>query len=202
MANKKRRFPSKEKILAAWWGKLGNPNRKDRLAEKTNGKLRLDSQTDRCWCCRALENWWLTPDNEIDQSRNTRIERCHIVPHSLGGKDNPLNFVLLCVDCHRKSPDIKDEFSLFKWMEQEADKRNDYWASFTDGLKSQFPEISKKPIEKGMIAVHHIFKIRDSDDFLNWEAKNTSVHFGVGQKASTHIAALRSYIDKFKPFLN
>lgn len=147
-----------------------------------------------------MENWWLTDSGEIDQNKNTLIERCHVIPHSLGGKDNPLNFVLLCSDCHRKSPDIKDEFSIFKWMEQEFDKRKEYNDAFNDGLKSQFPELSIKPFEKTIIAVAHIIKIQNSDEFVNWYAENTTSHFGVRTKASTKVAALRCYIDQFQPF--
>jgi hypothetical protein len=54
-----------------------------------------------CWCCNV----------------NITIEKCHIIPKSLGGSStDPLNFVLLCNECHKKSPNTIDYLSFFKWL--------------------------------------------------------------------------------------
>jgi len=37
------------------------------------------------------------------------VERCHLVPHALGGADSPANLVLLCGRCHRDAPDSLEE---------------------------------------------------------------------------------------------
>lgn len=44
------------------------------------------------------------------------LNRCHIVPHALGGTDKPENLFLMCERCHKDSPDTiyKDQF--FKWV--------------------------------------------------------------------------------------
>jgi hypothetical protein len=47
---------------------------------------------------------------------NNGLERCHIIPHSLGGSNTVDNFVLLCKKCHDLSPDIADSQFLFDWM--------------------------------------------------------------------------------------
>jgi len=44
------------------------------------------------------------------------LERCHIIPHSLGGSNKVDNLVLLCKKCHELSPDIGDSQFLFDWM--------------------------------------------------------------------------------------
>lgn len=43
---------------------------------------------ERCWRCGCKRN----------------LERCHIVPDSLGGKDEPANLVLLCARYHAGKP--------------------------------------------------------------------------------------------------
>ena len=49
-----------------------------------------------CWRCGCEKN----------------LQRCHIVPHSLGGADQPDNIVLLCARCHSEGPNIFDSDSL------------------------------------------------------------------------------------------
>jgi hypothetical protein len=168
----------------------------------THGKLSLDYDTDRCWCCRALENWWLDKDGNIDQSRNTTIERCHIVADSLGGSNNPLNFILLCSYCHRKSPDIKSDTAIFRWMEAEYDKRKAYTDELIEQFKAHFPEMAMGDFKQKSEAIIHVFEVRDSKKFKNFFYKNTSWHFGESDKASTLVLALREFIDKHRPFPN
>ena len=52
---------------------------------------------DHCWRCG-------------DGVSNTkRLERCHIIPDSLGGLNKPENLVLLCNFCHNEAPDVLDK---------------------------------------------------------------------------------------------
>lgn len=44
------------------------------------------------------------------------LERCHIVPHSLGGGDTPANLVLLCGRCHRENPNTDDPDFFWQWL--------------------------------------------------------------------------------------
>ncbi|ECY6091243.1 HNH endonuclease, partial [Salmonella enterica subsp. enterica serovar Enteritidis] len=45
-----------------------------------------------------------------------KLERAHIIPHSLGGSNDVSNYILLCNKCHRESPDIANESALIEWM--------------------------------------------------------------------------------------
>lgn len=45
-----------------------------------------------------------------------RLERCHIVPDSLGGEDTPSNFVILCKRCHLDNPNVADPEVMWDWM--------------------------------------------------------------------------------------
>ena len=44
------------------------------------------------------------------------LERCHIVPRCRGGSYEPSNFVLMCHECHRISPEGDIPADLFAWM--------------------------------------------------------------------------------------
>lgn len=54
----------------------------------------------RCWRCGCEHN----------------LERCHIVPESLGCKDEPSNLVLLCHRCHIGNPNINDPEIMWYWI--------------------------------------------------------------------------------------
>lgn len=50
-------------------------------------------------------------------SEARRLERCHIVPHMLGGSDtDPSNMFLLCHQCHEESPDTSNPSAFLRWV--------------------------------------------------------------------------------------
>lgn len=63
------------------------------------------------------------PINECDipliwNDRNVKsaLNRCHIVPHALGGSDTPDNLFLMCERCHCESPDTTNRHTFFRWV--------------------------------------------------------------------------------------
>lgn len=56
---------------------------------------------ERCWRCGC----------------ERKLERCHIIPHSLGGEDEPSNFVLLCKRCHAEAPNLASENVMWDWLQ-------------------------------------------------------------------------------------
>ncbi len=48
-----------------------------------------------------------------------RFERAHIVPMSLGGKDEPSNYVPLCPRCHRNAPNTTDRSAFMRYIFRE-----------------------------------------------------------------------------------
>lgn len=62
----------------------------------------LDVDGGRCWRCGTTKN----------------IQRCHIIPHSQEGKDEPSNLLLLCRDCHNDAPNVSNATAedFFNWM--------------------------------------------------------------------------------------
>jgi len=59
---------------------------------------------ERCWRCSA----------------KTILHRAHIVPHSLGGLDEPSNMVLLCNRCHGEAPNVRDSDFLWVWLKSDS----------------------------------------------------------------------------------
>lgn len=70
-----------------------------------------------CWCCGEWVDLCKIPEyntmlsngntKKIWQSKEvtSKLQRCHIVPKSLGGTYSPSNMFLMCERCHRESPD-------------------------------------------------------------------------------------------------
>ncbi len=54
----------------------------------------------RCWRC----------------GYEASLQRCHIIPASLGGADEPGNLVLLCARCHAKGPNVVDPEIMWDWI--------------------------------------------------------------------------------------
>lgn len=45
------------------------------------------------------------------------LQRCHIIPHSIGGSDDfEGNYFLLCKKCHEESPDTINPQNFFRWV--------------------------------------------------------------------------------------
>ncbi|WP_206854673.1 HNH endonuclease [Candidatus Enterococcus mangumiae] len=113
---------------------------------------------ERCWRCGYQK----------------KLERCHIIPHSLGGKDIPSNYVLLCKRCHIDNPNVSDPEIMWDWLKAyKADFYDTFWAfqgmieyKKIYGISFQ-QELINRNIEDRIVA--DIFK----DQF-----KNASIHFG------------------------
>ena len=118
---------------------------------------------ERCWRC----------------GYEKRLERCHIVPESLGGKDEPSNLVLLCHRCHIENPNISDPEIMWDWIRA-------YGVSFYDTFwgilgAREYEFIYKKRFEKEILDLG----INIDDKFKKFVEKNiqelfkeTSYHFG------------------------
>lgn len=59
---------------------------------------------DSCWCCG---------------STSRPLQRCHIVPRSLGGHDGPSNIVPLCGVCHDEMPDVRSADFFWDWLRRQ-----------------------------------------------------------------------------------
>lgn len=87
-----------------------------------------DWDIPHCWCCgknvsmknnihhdrldtEALKHIWSNKEYKIGE-----LNRCHIIPKSLGGSDTPQNLFLLCERCHKLSPDTVFPDIFFRYI--------------------------------------------------------------------------------------
>jgi hypothetical protein len=76
------------------------------------GDLHLDMGEAMCWACRR----WDGSGQEGAYEDADWLERCHLVPASLGGSDAPENLVMLCARCHREMPNVLDRTAALSWV--------------------------------------------------------------------------------------
>lgn len=80
-----------------------------------------DEWHHRCWRCGYIKD----------------LERCHIIPDSLGGKNIPSNYVLLCNACHQEAPNVNDKKFMFEWIKTTCISSYDtFWC-----LRDSFEEV-------------------------------------------------------------
>lgn len=80
-----------------------------------------------CWGCRKpvkkvpnsedLKEIWSTKETK------SLLNRCHIIPKSLGGEKGAKNLFLMCLECHVLSPDTTNKRAFFRWV---YDRRQKY----------------------------------------------------------------------------
>lgn len=148
-----------------------------------------------CWACGK---WW---DDKYD-IKNTNItwndikkawnkvplQRCHIIPRSLGGTEDASNLFLMCRECHDLAPNTTSREQFFKWVE----KQN--WAVrvgkiITDELNTY--DVKDDEYE-------NLINILNSQEFKRWMRDNIGLHFnqeGKGAKltVSSFIALIVEY---------
>jgi hypothetical protein len=116
------------------------------------------------------------------------LQKCHIVPESLGGLSDPSNLVVLCGRCHRDAPNVKHKHFMFSWIfftrspfyECSHQTKNDnlfelfFNRKFTSDI-CHFNNISKEQLDKHT----------NSDGFRKQVSRifdQTSTHFGEGAR--------------------
>ena len=83
---------------------------------------------------REIVNYWAAHQDECGLSvdwaeaedlcwrcaHKRLLQRCHIIPKSLGGNENPSNLVLLCAQCHAEAPNVADPEFMWVWLRAHA----------------------------------------------------------------------------------
>jgi hypothetical protein len=71
-----------------------------------------DEADVRCWRCGYLRTQ----------------QKCHIIPKSLGGGDEPANLIALCAMCHDEMPNVQDAEEVWRWINKDHGELHDtYW---------------------------------------------------------------------------
>lgn len=120
------------KIFDYWKDK--RITRLGQIDEHEGDPVIIDWAEPNCWACGrrairnasdedALQDKCKSENGEFDYQRmwndarvKSKLNRCHIIPAALGGKDIPSNLFLLCEECHTLSPDTTNPANFFRWV--------------------------------------------------------------------------------------
>lgn len=135
---------------------------------------------ERCWRCGCEKS----------------LERCHIIPDSLGGEDKPSNLVLLCHRCHLENPNVMEPEIMWDWLRAYKTLFYDtFWV--IQGMK-EYEFIYGKSLREE-IESRNIKDIDSFKEMFEKEIENTTFHYGHPYLNSATLAGvLRSTLKKYK----
>ncbi len=100
---------------------------------KNSDEIRIiDWFEPSCWACGE---WWGghydldietlgTGEKVLNKVWNVvPLQRCHIIPKSLGGSDEVENLVLLCAPCHDLAPNTRSRDLFIKWVNNQGPRK-------------------------------------------------------------------------------
>ncbi|MEW4529902.1 HNH endonuclease [Maioricimonas sp. JC845] len=131
---------------------------------------------DRCWRC----------------GYEARLERCHIVPASLGGLDEPSNLVLLCKRCHQEAPNFDDPKYMWIWIRAHATSMYDtYWSlRGADEFEKMFGRQPFKGLDESSIDP------KTAKEAVASAMRLASFHFGQGRLNPATIACVLHRVEQ------
>jgi hypothetical protein len=131
----KKALPSKYKITLYWRdkviidGKVLTYKERQQPPYKERGAdwFLIDWFEPSCWACHTSYVSVYEQDipeitDKTEQKIGTKIwndnplQRCHIIPASLGGSSDPSNLFLMCPTCHDLAPDTNSTETFFQWV--------------------------------------------------------------------------------------
>ena len=119
-----------------------------------------DEALNRCWRCGTHHN-------------TKSLNRCHIIPALLGGKDTPSNLILLCGPCHAESPSVaSDDISIWHWIKNTSSNEYDtFWPLRSLELFERI--FNRKPNVTNF----------DANKYKNYLDRHAGIHLGHGVKS-------------------
>jgi hypothetical protein len=121
MAKKRKTPPKHSEIVKAQWPWLSKICTFEFCDE--------DDALYSCWACGFSK--------VEDYGEEPKTERAHIIAHSVGGTNDPSNYLLLCHACHREHPDGATFEEQVEWLENHPS-----WAN-PDLMKIRYPSFSQ-----------------------------------------------------------
>ena len=154
-------LPSKAEIFEYWKGRL-----------RTLG-CRINWGEPACWVCgfhygtKYNVKWpnagW---DNVLRCWNNIPLQRCHVVPRSLGGTNDVSNLFLMCCECHDLAPNTSFPEIFFEWARaQDWDARES--AKLTAAIDA---------FGVGGAALQEVFEVMTSEGYRSWAFDRFSLH--------------------------
>lgn len=157
----------------------------------------MDIGEPSCFACGWYDPGWITYSSKPGPglSRNlffiwdgtTGLEKAHLVPHSLGGKAEPANLVLLCHDCHVEAPDFIRPQYMLAWMRSRSSHTQRMMEGVIHNLRTF--RMTEIPITNVMAAL-------DDPEFSTFVAQFAGIHGGAkrGDSTATLMACLAEFL--------
>ena len=155
-------LPSKSEIFEFW---------KDRIARVVRW---IDWGEPGCWACR----FYYGPKYDIKRSDASwddilrcwdriPLQRCHIVPRSLGGSNDVSNLFLMCRECHDRMPNTTIPEIFFEWARAQSWRSRED-AKLRDAMKAFGVEEAILP---------DLNQVLISDGFRTWSDGKSGLHW-------------------------
>jgi hypothetical protein len=155
-------LPSKAQIFDHW---------KDRLGQIG---IFIDWGEPSCWAChfhygakydiKSSDAGW---DEIFDCWDRMPLQRCQIVPRSLGGSDDISNLFLMCRECHDLAPNTSVPAIFFQWAKGQRHDRRE-----TAKLENEFRSFRVTDDEK-----LKLFEIIQDVEFQAWTRGKFGLHW-------------------------
>lgn len=154
----------KEDIVAYW------------EIRKYEGDLGVDwcDAAERCWRCGC----------------ESRLQKCHIVPNSLNGSDQPSNLILLCARCHKEAPNSKNENFMWDWIKATKAPFYDMFWSLR-GVEEYKKMYGKEPFQD--LKPTNFKKIKPA---IKKALEDSSFHYGEGGFNPSTLAGVIKMIEE------
>ena len=140
---------------------------------------------NHCWNCGCK-------NSDSRSKKGMLLERCHIIPHSLGGANTPDNYVLLCKKCHSEAPNINNKTSMWDWI-----KSNRILFGYTGTYKimKAFQRLALERNKSVMDLVDHTKCHKTILDILRSNINEISTHMNYTNE-STYYYMLKDFVEK------
>lgn len=160
---------TKEEICKYWFSRI----------DESELSVDASEALERCWRCGSERS----------------LERCHIIPRSLGGEDVPSNYVLLCERCHLENPNVDDPEIMWDWLK--AYKANYYDTFWINRALEEYEKIYKRKFKDDIAPFNQYLTDEEAKEFLDKEMDNYATHhFGQAYLNSATIAGLMRILIK------
>lgn len=154
-------LPSKGQIFEYW---------RERL---TDIGVLIDWGEPSCWACGYhynakydIKSPHASWQEILDGWEKMPLQRCHIVPRSLGGSDEVQNLFLMCRECHDLAPNTSMPDIFFEWARAQCS-----WRRETVKLDNAFLSYG---IDAGQQV--EIAKVVQSESFRAWIKGKSGLH--------------------------
>ncbi|MGK7942775.1 MAG: HNH endonuclease [Crocosphaera sp.] len=185
-------LPTTSEILNYW---------KERIWDLEGFFIDLGEPT--CWVCG--EDWNCRYDIKNSNASYEKawekapLQRCHIIPRSLGGSNEPSNLFLMCKECHDLAPNTSHPEIFFQWARQQSVwERNGYQ------IKQALTSFDVSENDEIIYSLINLLKTQEFQDFLHLHAglhRPQSGYSGLG-KSLTFSTVLGLLVYYYKNLYN